>query len=89
MSKGLVLNYFRLYPTKINGFTINEIAKASMLSYTRVKNVIMRFRREGKIEKIRGGRGRGRGRGREISVYRFTAMGKRYLAKKGNNYIII
>jgi transposase len=87
-AKDEVLKVFNLYPSLINGFTIRQIAKLARLPYHQVKNVIVRFKRQGKLKVLKPSKGKGRGKGKTLAVYAFKKQGKQYLKAKGNRYVL-
>jgi hypothetical protein len=87
-AKDRILTVFSTYPSLINGFTITQVARLARLPYNQAKNVIIRFKREGKIKAIKPSRGKGRGKGKTLAVYAFTRQGRMYLKAKGNPYVL-
>jgi transposase len=87
-AKTEVLKVFNNYPYLINGFTIRQVAKLARLPYHKAKNVIMRFKRQGKLKVIKPSKGKGRGKGKTLAVYAFRKQGKQYLKAKGNKYVL-
>ena len=87
-AKDKVLEVFNNYPYLINGFTIKQIARLARLPYHQAKNVIVMFKRQGKLKVIKPSRGKGRGKGKTLAVYAFKKQGKQYLKAKGNPYVL-
>jgi DNA-binding PadR family transcriptional regulator len=86
MSKANVIRYFKYYPVKVRGFTVQEIARFNQVSSISIYITIRRLRQSGFIKILRDSKGRGRGNGKSRAVYYFTSNGLIWLRR--NNVFV-
>jgi DNA-binding PadR family transcriptional regulator len=81
MSKANVIRYFRYYPVKAKGFTIQEIARFNQVSSISIYITVRRLMQRGFIKVMKESKGRGRGNGKTKAVYYFTSNGLIWLRR--------
>jgi len=83
MSKANVINYFRYFPIKNKGFTVQEIARFNRVSSISIYITIRELKRHDFVRTMRISSGKGRGKGKTKTIYYFTRNGLIWLRRNG------
>jgi DNA-binding PadR family transcriptional regulator len=83
MSKASVINYFRYFPIKSKGFTVQEVARFNRVSSISVYITVRELKRHDFVRAMHTSHGKGRGKGKTKAMYYFTHNGLIWLRRNG------